>query len=84
MSEYVGNYSIAVANGNAEGADTLAGAGMLNFLNIYVQQTTVNAPPYSVGNSWFWCPVSSVVHEQFLSRLSICRPNLYWLILLVS
>jgi len=43
----------------------LAGAGMLNFLNVYVQQTTVNVPPYSVGNSWFWCPVSLVVHEQF-------------------
>ena len=81
---YVGNYSITTANGNVEGVDTLAGAGMLNFLNIYVQQTTVNAPPYSVGNSWVWCPVSSVVYGQFLSKLSICRPNLYWLMLLVS
>jgi hypothetical protein len=44
MPEYVGNYSIATANGNKEGAETLAGAGMLNFLNIYVQQTTVHAP----------------------------------------
>jgi len=84
MPEYVGNYSLATANGNVEGADTLAGAGMLNFLHIYAQQTTINAPPYSAGNSWFWCPVSSVVHEQFLSKLSICRPNLYWLMLLVS
>ena len=84
MPEYVGNYSIATANGDVEGADMLAGAGMLNFLNIYVQQTTVNAPTYSVGNSWFWCPVPSVVHEQLLSKLSICRPNLYWLMLLVS
>ena len=84
MPEYVGNYSVATANGNVEGADTLAGAGMLNFININVQQTIVNASPYSVGNSWFWCPVSSVVQEQFLSRLLICRPNLYWPMLLVS
>jgi len=78
MPEYVGNYSITTANGNVESADMLAGAGMLNFLNVYVQQTTVNVPPYSVGNSWFWCPISLVVHEQFLSKLLICRPNLYW------
>jgi len=84
MAEYVGNYSSATANGNVESANMLAGAGMLNFLNVYVQQTTVNALPYSVGNSWFWCPFSSVIHEQFLSKLSICRPNLYWPMLLVS
>jgi hypothetical protein len=83
MAEYVGN-SIAAANGNVESADMLAGAGMLHFLNVYVQQTTVNVPPYSVGNSWFWHPISLVVHEQFLYILSICRPNLYWPILLVS
>jgi len=53
MPECVGNYSIATANGNVESADMLTGAGMLNFLNVYVQQTTLNAPPYSVGNSWF-------------------------------
>jgi len=40
MPEYVGNYSIATANGNVESADMLAGAGMLNSLNVYVQQTT--------------------------------------------
>jgi len=84
MHEYVGNYSVTTANGNVESADMLAGAGMLNFVNVYVQQTTVNAPPYSVGNSWFWCPISLVVHEQFLSKLSVCRPNLYWMMLLVS
>ena len=54
MLECVWNYSIPTANGNMEGAATLAGAGMLNFLNIYVQQTPVNAH-YSVDNSWFWC-----------------------------
>ena len=83
MSECVGNYSISTANGNVEGMDTLAGAGILNFLNIYVQQTPVNAP-HSVDNSRFWCQVTSVVHKRFLSKLSICRPNLYWLVLLVS
>jgi hypothetical protein len=31
----VGNYTIPAANGNVKGADTLAGAGILN-LNIYV------------------------------------------------
>ena len=44
MHECVGNYSIPTANGNVEGADTLAGAGILNFLNIYIQETPVNAP----------------------------------------
>jgi hypothetical protein len=42
MHECVGNYSIPTANSTLEGADTLAGAGILNFLNIYVQQTPVN------------------------------------------
>jgi hypothetical protein len=55
MPECVGNCTIPSAHGNLEGADTLAGAGILNFLNIYVQQTPVNASHYSVGNSWFWC-----------------------------
>jgi len=44
------------------GADTLADVGILNFLNIYVQQTPVNAR-HSVDNSRFWCRVSSVVHK---------------------
>ena len=44
MPEFVGNYSIPTANGNVQGGDMLAGAGILNFLNIYVQQTPVNAP----------------------------------------
>jgi len=56
MPEYVGNYSIATAN-------TLAGAEMLNFLHICIKQITAYAPSYSVGNFWFWCPVSSVVYE---------------------
>ena len=45
-----------------ESADTLAGAGISNFLNIYVQQTPVNAPHCSVDNSHFCCQVSSVLH----------------------
>jgi len=32
-----GNYSIPTANGKMEGADTLAGAGILNCLNIYIR-----------------------------------------------
>ena len=36
MPECVGNYSIPTTNGDVEGADMLAGAGILNFLNIYV------------------------------------------------
>ena len=39
MPECVGNYSIPKANGNVEGVDTLTGAGIVNFLNIYIQQT---------------------------------------------
>ena len=35
--ECVGNYSIPSANGNVESADSLAGAGILSFLNIYVR-----------------------------------------------
>ena len=62
MPVCVGNYSFPTANGNVEGADTVAGAGMLNFLNIYVQHTPVNAH-YYVENSRFWCRVSSVVHK---------------------
>jgi hypothetical protein len=84
MPEYVGNYSAATANANVKDVDVLADEGMLNFLNIYVQQTTVNAAPYSISKSWFWSRVSSVLREQFLSKLLICRPNLYWLLLLVS
>jgi len=37
MSECVGNYSIPAAIGNMEGAYMLAGAGIMNFLNIYIQ-----------------------------------------------
>ena len=43
MPECVGNYSIPTANGNVEGGDMLAGARILNFLNIYLQQSPVNA-----------------------------------------
>ena len=60
------------------GCGYAAGAGILNFPNIYVQQTPVSAPHYSVDNTRFWCRVSSVVHKRFLSRLSICSPNIYW------
>jgi len=75
MPECLGNY----ANGNVEGADTLAGAGILNFPNIYVQQTpALNAYHYSVHSSRFLRRVSSVVHKRFLSKLSICSSNQYW------
>ena len=70
MPKCVGNYAINTANGNVEGAHMLAGAGILNFLNIYVQLTPINAPDYSVDNS-FWCQVSSVVHKRFLSKLNL-------------
>jgi hypothetical protein len=59
----VGNYSISTANGKVEGVDALAGTGILNVLDVYVQQTPLNAPHYSVYNSRFWCEVSSVVHK---------------------
>ena len=55
MPECVGNYFIPTSNYNVEDADTLAGAGTSNFLNIYDQQTTGNALHYSVDNSRFWC-----------------------------
>ena len=41
MPECVGNYSIYTANGYVGGADTLAGAGISTFLNMYVQQAPV-------------------------------------------
>jgi len=53
MRECVGNYSIPTTNGIVEGVDMLEGAGILNFLNIYVQQTPLNSPHYSVDNAWF-------------------------------
>jgi hypothetical protein len=34
MPECVVNYSIPTANGNVKGADTLAGTGILKYLNI--------------------------------------------------
>jgi hypothetical protein len=55
IPECAGNYSIPTANGNVEGANTPAGAGILNFPNIYIQQIPVNAPHDSVDNSHFWC-----------------------------
>jgi hypothetical protein len=57
MLECVGNCSIPTANGNVYSVDTLAGAGIFYFLNIYVKQTPVNAH-YSVDNSRYWCQVS--------------------------
>ena len=53
MPECVGNYSIPTANGNVGGVDMLAGARKLNFLNICVQQTPINAPHYSVESLGF-------------------------------
>jgi len=46
MPECVGNYSVPTANGNVEVANMLATAGILNFLNTYVQQTPINASYY--------------------------------------
>jgi len=63
MRECVGNYSIPTANGTVEGVDALAGAGILNFLNICIQQTHINATHCYVDNCRFWCLVSSVVHK---------------------
>ena len=57
----VGNYSIPIADGNVGGADTLEGAGILNCLNIYIKQTTVNTH-CPADNSRFWCRGSAVVH----------------------
>ena len=37
---------------------------ILNFLNIYIQQTPVNGPHYSVDNSRLWCRVSQVVYPN--------------------
>ena len=65
----VGNYAKPTADGKVEGTDILVGTGILNCLNIYVQETTVNAPYFSADNSRFWCRVSSVVHKRFLSKL---------------
>jgi len=50
MPKCVGNYSTPTANGNVEGAHTLRGAGILNFLNIYVRQTPVNVPLLIINN----------------------------------
>jgi len=41
MPECVGNYFMPTGNGTVEGEDTQAGAGILNFLNIYIQQTPI-------------------------------------------
>ena len=80
MPECYGNYSIPIANDNVEVVDMLAAAGILNLLHIYVH----HAPHYSVDKSRFWSRVTSVVHKRFLSKLSICRLNLYWPMFLVS
>ena len=81
MCECVGDYSISTANGNVEGVDMLAGAGILNLLNIYVQQTPVNAVHCSVDNGF-----GVEFPQLYLNNscpLSICRPDLYWPMLLV-
>jgi len=70
MHECVGNYSISTAIDNVEGVDMLAGAGILNLLNIYIQQTPLNAH-CSVDNYRFWCQVSSVVPKRFLSTVNL-------------
>jgi len=51
----------------------LAGAGMLNFLNIYVQQTTVNAPSYSVSNSGYGAENALQDGDQVSTCRHVCR-----------
>jgi len=63
MPKCAGNYSISTTNGSVEGIDTLAGTGIMDFLNVYIKQTPINAPHYYVDNSRLWCQVSSVVHK---------------------
>ena len=83
VPECVGNCFIPTSNVNVDGVDMLAGAAILNFLKIYIQQTPVNALHYSVDNSLCYSWVSSLVHKRFLPKLSICRPNWYWPMFLV-
>jgi hypothetical protein len=72
MRECVGDYSISTANGNVEGVDMLAGAGILIELAKYLHTVApVNAPHCSVDNYWFWCRVSSVVPKRFLSTVNL-------------
>jgi len=51
---------------------------------ILTYNNPINVPHYSVDNSRFWCQIFSVVHKRFRFKLSICRPNLYWPMSLVS
>ncbi len=80
MPECVGNYSIPTQNGNVEGADTLAGAAILNILNIYVQHTPVNTPNFSVDNYGDKFPQfyinNSCPNCQFLGLT--CTGQCYW------
>jgi len=83
MPGCVGNYSIPTSNGNVEGVDTLAGAGILNFQNIYVQQTPLMLLIVLLIILGFGVDFSQLYIND-VSKLSICRPNLYWPVLLVS
>jgi hypothetical protein len=74
---------LPTANGNVDGVDLLAGAGILNFVNICIQQNPVNASHYFVDNSQ--CSVEFpqlYINDSYPN--SICRPYLSWLMLLVS
>jgi len=75
MCECVGNNFTPTANGNVEGADMLAGAGILNFLNVYLQQTSINSH-YSLDNSvGFGVEIPQSYMNDYCPN-SICRPNL--------
>ena len=73
----VGNYSTSTANGNVEGVDALAGTGILNFLNIYVQQTAlmhliilfiilgfgVEFPQFNINDSYPNCQFAGLTYS---------------------
>jgi len=76
MPEYVGNYSIRTANVNVEGADTLEGAVFM-----------YNRPPLLIILliiHGFGVEFPQLYIKDSYPKLSICRPNLRWLMLLVS
>jgi hypothetical protein len=70
------------ANGNVDGADLLAGAGILNFVNICIQQTPVNAPHYFIDNSRHSAEFPQLYINNSYPN-SIYWPYLSWLMLLV-
>jgi len=49
---------------------------------MFMYNRPLNAPPYSVGNSWFWCPISLVVREHSYPNCQFagltCTGQCYW------